>query len=191
MARRRKIDTEEVLDAAERVILRDGATGLSIDAVAKEAGISKSRVVYDYKSKCGILGAMVERTIRAEKAVVEQSLDSFRDSPNPELFARIAAAAQKNRNEDEQAVVLAICAASSNEEAFQKLMREWVGSDLAAVTAGSNRPEASLMAFLALHGFLTIEHFNLCRWSDEERMEILQGIRTIFNSYPEPDPKPK
>lgn len=46
----RKINEDDILDAAERVVVRDGAVGLSIDAVAREASVSKSRVVYDHKS---------------------------------------------------------------------------------------------------------------------------------------------
>lgn len=32
----------------ERVVLWEGAVGLSIDAVAKEAGVSKATVMYDH-----------------------------------------------------------------------------------------------------------------------------------------------
>lgn len=39
MARTRKISENDILDAAERVVLCVGASGLSIDAVAQEAGI--------------------------------------------------------------------------------------------------------------------------------------------------------
>ena len=35
MARTRKISTDDILDAAERVVMRDGAAGLSIGAVAQ------------------------------------------------------------------------------------------------------------------------------------------------------------
>ena len=66
MARLRTIDSDALLDAAERVAIRDGAVGLTIDAVAREAKISKSRVIYDYKSKSGLLQALVERRLRLE-----------------------------------------------------------------------------------------------------------------------------
>ena len=39
LARQRSIDPEAVLDAAERVVIRDGAANLTLDAVAVEAGI--------------------------------------------------------------------------------------------------------------------------------------------------------
>ena len=41
MARPKKITTHEILDAIERVVVKFGVSRLSIDAVAREAGISK------------------------------------------------------------------------------------------------------------------------------------------------------
>ena len=55
MGRKRVIDQEQVLDAAQRVVARDGAARLTLDAVAEEAGISKASVIYDYKSKQALI----------------------------------------------------------------------------------------------------------------------------------------
>ncbi len=73
MARQRKITADDILDATERVILRLGTGGLSIDAVAKEAGVSKSRVVYDHKSKSGLLAALMDRH-HARKSLYRRGL---------------------------------------------------------------------------------------------------------------------
>ena len=42
MGRRRTIDRNAILQAAERVVHRSGAARLTLDAVAAEAGISKA-----------------------------------------------------------------------------------------------------------------------------------------------------
>src|SRR5690606_31627342 len=49
--RPRTIDRDKVLDAAEAVVMRAGAAGLTIDAVAREAGITKGGVQYAFGSK--------------------------------------------------------------------------------------------------------------------------------------------
>ena len=51
MGRKRTIEPDAVLDAAEQVVMRDGAARLTLDAVACAAGISKASVLYDYKTK--------------------------------------------------------------------------------------------------------------------------------------------
>jgi AcrR family transcriptional regulator len=187
MARQRTIDPEDVLRAAERVVLQRGAAGLSIDAVAKEAGISKSHVVYDYKTKSSLLEALVERIIKMDIARVEVAVQKAGAEANPQLMGRIEVAANQAPGGDEQSIVMAVCAAASNEESFQRLMLEWLERDLAAIEGGSDRPEASLMAFLALYGFSTIEYLGFKNWDESKRSRILAAIKTVFASYPEPD----
>src|ERR1044072_3283329 len=52
---------DNLLDAATRVVQRDGAQALTLDAVAKEAEVSKGGLLYHFKSKNDLVQAMVER----------------------------------------------------------------------------------------------------------------------------------
>jgi AcrR family transcriptional regulator len=61
MGRHRTIDRDMVLDVAEDIVLRVGATGLTFDAVAKAAGITKGGLQYCFGSKDDLISAMVER----------------------------------------------------------------------------------------------------------------------------------
>ncbi len=61
MGRRRTIDRDQLLDAAEAVIGREGAAGLTIDAVAKEMGITKGGVQYCFGTKDALIDAIFER----------------------------------------------------------------------------------------------------------------------------------
>jgi AcrR family transcriptional regulator len=47
-----------ILDAAERVVARDGARRLTIDAVVKESGYSKGGVLYNFPSKLDLIKGM-------------------------------------------------------------------------------------------------------------------------------------
>ena len=185
MARHRSITPDEVLDAAERVAIRDGAAALSIDAVAREAGISKSRVVYDYKSKSGLIEAVFSRRIESEKARIAAAVEDAAGSPHPALFGRIAAATELTPD-DERTVLVALAAAMSSEENLQQRMRDWMSEELSAVRAGSARPRAALVAYLALQGFLCTEYCEFHRWTGVERAEILDSIRAVFTSFAEP-----
>jgi AcrR family transcriptional regulator len=178
MARNRTIDTDAVLDAAERVAIRDGAVGLSIDAVAKEAGISKSRVVYDYKSKSGLLQALIERRLRTEDDRILAAIEEHRGSANPELCGRIAAASEVPKDDD-RAIALTICAAMSSEEPLQDMVRKWVGRDIGAVQAGAGNRALALVAYLALHGLMSLEYMDFHRWDPIERDTILNEIRQL------------
>ncbi|WP_440958077.1 TetR/AcrR family transcriptional regulator [Oceanicaulis sp. LC35] len=56
-----KVSTSDlILDAAERVVARDGAH-LTIDAVVKESGFSKGGVLYNFPSKTALIEGMIAR----------------------------------------------------------------------------------------------------------------------------------
>ncbi|MDH6269758.1 AcrR family transcriptional regulator [Rhizobium sp. SG_E_25_P2] len=184
MGKTRKISTDDVLDAAERVVVRLGAVGLSIDEVAREAGISKSRVVYDFKTKSGLLNALVERRIRIDRERVAESVRQQRDSDNPPLFGRLTAAGALT-SDSERAVALAICAASSHDEGVQAQFRQCTADDLTEVTREAKRPRASLVAYLAFYGLTIMEYFDLHQWSEVERAGLLQDIGTMYAAFPE------
>ncbi len=52
---------DRILDAAERVVLREGAGHLTLDKVAAEAGLSKGGVLYHYPTKEDLVRGMVAR----------------------------------------------------------------------------------------------------------------------------------
>lgn len=183
MGRIRKIMKDDILDAAERVVVKLGAAGLSIDAVAQEAGVSKSTVVYDHKSKSALLEALIDRRMKIEIDRQTAEVAKAKDMPHPELFGRIKAAEQGITDAD-RAVSLAISASVSQEEKVQQQMRDWTLADLEAMSNGP-KPEAALMAYLALTGVYVTELFAFHQWTEEERAKILDGVRTIYATYPD------
>ncbi len=52
---------DRLLDAAATVVHRDGAQALTLDAVAKQAAVSKGGLLYHFKSKNDLVQAMIER----------------------------------------------------------------------------------------------------------------------------------
>ena len=189
MSRNRKITPDDILDAVERVVLRLGVAGLSIDAVAKEAGVSKSRVVYDHKSKSALLEALVDRHLEAERIRVQEAVVKCADTPHLELFARIAVA-EPTLSDVDRAVAMAISVAMSNEKLLQSRVKSWTQEEEAAI-ANTDRPVAANVAHLALLGFYWKELSEAHVPDTTERAEILNGIRAIFTSFPEPKmPRP-
>jgi AcrR family transcriptional regulator len=52
-----------LLDAATEVLLRDGAQALTLDAVAKQAQVSKGGLLYHFPSKQALVAGMVDRLV--------------------------------------------------------------------------------------------------------------------------------
>jgi AcrR family transcriptional regulator len=188
MARTRKVESSTILAAAERVVLTQGMSHFSLDAVAREAGISKTRVIYDFKSKTDLIIAMMERQCSKDMEALEEIKSNFKDTPNPELFARMKLA-ERNPDESDQAVAIVVSASLLSEKALQEKMQAWIRDDIEAVTGG-NKPRASLLAYFALMGFCCHEWFGLISFSDSERKAILKDIGTAFLHFPETENEP-
>ncbi len=62
----------KLLDAAAQVLLEQGAQALTLDAVAKRAGVSKGGLLYHFASKHALTAALVDRTVQQfDRALAE------------------------------------------------------------------------------------------------------------------------
>lgn len=75
--RRRERSREEIVDATRRVLLRKGVAGTTLDAVAKEVGLTKAALYYYYPSKDALffelVYGMIERQSHAVHDAVEET----------------------------------------------------------------------------------------------------------------------
>lgn len=74
---------ETILDAARRIIARNGVNNASVQSIADEAGLSKGAVYYHYQGKDYILYDLVDQFLRAAIAPVKKSL--YESGDNEEL----------------------------------------------------------------------------------------------------------
>ena len=70
---------DKILDATERVILRDGPHGLSVDAILLESGMSKGGFFHHFPTKTALLLGLFDRLT---SAVAASAAHSVRDSPD-------------------------------------------------------------------------------------------------------------
>jgi len=68
---------DRLLDAAGTVVHRDGAQALTLDAVAKEAAVSKGGLLYHFKSKADLVQAMVDRWLGQFGTEMEEADEAF------------------------------------------------------------------------------------------------------------------
>jgi AcrR family transcriptional regulator len=180
MGRKRVIDQQAVLDAAERVVGRDGAANLTIDAVAKEAGVNKASVLYDHKSKQALVEAVVDRAFErdnAHHAGIESRLDDPKDRA---IRGRILAAAEPPP-EEFRAVALNLSAALALDEGLRAKMKENQARTISRIEETSPAPRGALLAYLALEGLKFLEHLDFHHFTREERDRVLREINWLVS----------
>ncbi|MGY1617459.1 TetR/AcrR family transcriptional regulator [Geodermatophilus sp. SYSU D00691] len=77
-----------LLDAAARAVLVHGA-GVSLDAVAREAGVSKGGLMHHFRSKDELLGALADDLFERFARAVDDRVDPDDDAPGRRLRAYV------------------------------------------------------------------------------------------------------
>lgn len=185
MGRKRTIEPDAVLDAAEQVVMRDGAARLTLDAVACAAGISKASVLYDYKNKQALIRAVVERRLAAHRACERDAADELGDVADAAIRARLSVASHSLTDED-RAVALGLLASLAQEAELREPIALAYRERLAEVEESSRHPRAGLLAFLALEGLMSLEWLGLHTWAPDERARLISEIGWLVDQNPEP-----
>src|SRR5579863_9282239 len=77
--RRREQSREEILDAARRVLIRSGVAATTLEAVAQEAGMSKTGLYYYFPSKDALLFELVFETLESQAKAVHDAVEQTAD----------------------------------------------------------------------------------------------------------------
>lgn len=72
--RRRDRSREEILEAARKVLLRGGLAGLTLEAVAREAGMSKTGLYYYFSSKDALAFELVYAALEGHAEAVSTAV---------------------------------------------------------------------------------------------------------------------
>jgi AcrR family transcriptional regulator len=180
MGRARVIDRDAVLDAAEKVVSRDGAARLTLDAVALEAGISKASVLYDYKTKQALIKAVIQRRVVRETARLQELIDKQGLVPDAAIHGRIAAASRSVTDAD-RAVALSLVAALAHDVQLREPIQEAYRQQIGEILRTAAHPRSAMLAFLALEGLRLLEWFGLYTWPQNEREQMLREIDRLLH----------
>ena len=183
MGRRRVIDRDAVLDAAQRVVSRDGAAKLTLEAVAAEANISKASVLYDYGTKEALIRAIIEKRVAAETERVETVTAQIGEGADAAIRGRIAAAVRSVSDED-RAVAISLCAAAAHNATLRHPIQEAYRRWIEEIETTSEHPRGALLAFLALEGLTLLEWFGLHAFPPEQRERVLREIDWLRTQSP-------
>ncbi|NEX45836.1 TetR/AcrR family transcriptional regulator [Pseudotabrizicola algicola] len=150
MARPRTIDRETLLDAAERVVTRQGAAALSFASVATEAGLSKASVQSAFGSRDALIDALIGRWMAHEAARFRAML-AEETTPEARLNAHLRCTYEELHNGSGQRVasLLAILASAG---LGSDSLRQWYQARIGDLTATTEAERQRRTAYLAAEG---------------------------------------
>lgn len=167
-----------ILDATERVILRDGLNGASIDAVLREAEISKGGFFHHFASKEALLGAVTERLATLVADEIARAAEADPEPHGRSLRARVAMAFDTPRavRERTRALVLALLVAASESPGVATAARKANTEDVAVAASEGVEAGTALLVLLALDGYFLAESLGTLRLDTATRAALRDSL---------------
>jgi AcrR family transcriptional regulator len=167
---------ERLLDAAERVVVESGATHLTLDAVAKSAGVSKGGLLYHFPSKEALLQGMVTRHFQEVDAEVDKRLASRAGKPSRADIFRERMRVLLELNPGRPGVGVAMLAASADNAEQMAVCRAEYRKLLDEFTKLPGGFEGTAQVLLAVQGLLLAELLHLSPYTPRERSRLVKAL---------------
>lgn len=163
-----------ILDAANRVIMDNGAEGFTLNAVAQEADISKGGLFYHFPSKNHLIQKMIERMI----AMVDSTLaDELIKSDGDYLTAYIRASFKTNSEPDK--ISYALFAAIANDPKLIEPLRSHFFKMQDEIVAAAASPAIGTLIRLSLDGLWLSDLFGFAPPTPTLRAKMLDALLSI------------
>lgn len=164
---------EAMLDAAQDVVLEGGAGKLTLDAVAKRAGVSKGGVMYNFPTKDALLKAMVERLVEHNRHAHAQLTASLPDRPGRSLKAYVMNSVRALDVDDR--VSGALLAALNSDRKLLAPVAEYFNGRFAKLSQDVPFEQAALV-YLATEGLWTQELLQLSPFNARQRAQLVRML---------------
>ncbi len=180
MGRKRTIDRELVLDAAEAVVMKSGAGGLTFQSVADAAGVTKGGLQSCFGTKEGLINALLFRLVAMYAADVLRKTGPD-STPRDRIRAHVLKMAEADDATTARAAGLIAVLVQSRDHLGSG--REWYAKKFNDVNAiGKTDRSRARVAFLATQGLFFVRHFGLTDMTRDEWEENFSSILEVLDA---------
>ena len=182
------------LEAAHAIIARDGPGRLTLDAIAKEAGISKGGLMHQFPSKHAVLKALLERQMEFSSNFHDRYVAAVgAGHRSPHLAAQIAT--MREAATHSSPVAMAFLGAMTEEPGLLELVRKRDAERLVEVKAEARDTDLALLRRAAAHGLALDRLFGLSTLSEREEARLFERLldesQWTAHEKPKPAAKPR
>lgn len=148
-----KTSTELLLQAAQTVILRDGILHMTLDAVAREAGVSKGGLLHYYPNKNALLEGMTSALLETFEAEIEQRMAADPVEQGRFCRAYVAVTLMQETREELALSSALLAAATTVEPQLLMVVRDRYAHWKARALADGMDTDTAALVFFAADGF--------------------------------------
>ena len=173
--RRSAATVDQILDAAEEVLLAHGITGFTLNAVAAQAGITKGGLLYHFRTKNDLERGIEKRFI----AHIEHKLSKLRPATNCFSSAMIAEIWDDWQKGNKRFASLILSAANGH---GSKELQAFGTSLLRRFDARSLMVQQERLSFFAMIGLILADLLKLVEIPEDEAARIHLAIQMLVNN---------
>jgi AcrR family transcriptional regulator len=181
-----------LLEAASRVVLRDGVARLTLDLVAREAGVSKGAVLHYFPTKNALIGAMMQAHMEGFAAELAQTVAA--ETPAPGRWTRAYLKAQFQRRPhdcehphiaNEQKGGAGMLAAVANDPELLSIIRNNLSHWQEQITNDGLDPVHATILRLVVDGIFMTEMVGISPLSPDLRQQVIDRLLEMAQPGPE------
>jgi AcrR family transcriptional regulator len=180
LTRKKEIDRDRILDAAEAVILESGGQNFTLDAVAERAGISKGGLVYSFATKDELVYATLEREVAHFEEAVSRRLAGGPSGPVQQVLAHIEEALEEDDASTQKAAFLVTALVHAPE--MLEPIRRYYRALLDPLRSKSSELREVRHALLAVEGIFLLRGLGFVEVSADEQKSVLLHARDIVKA---------
>ena len=164
-----------VIQAALAIIARDGPARLTLDAIARESGISKGGLMHQFRTKEAVVKALLEHQIEYFQDFSRRYMaENGSAQSEPHLATQIATLREHVARPHSAA--FAILGAMAQEPGLLSITREVDAKMAKAIKAEAADPELATLRWMAARGLALTALFGMCPLSQEERERLFDRL---------------
>ena len=177
LTRKKEIDRDRILDAAEAVILESGGRNFTLDAVAERAGISKGGLVYSFATKDKLVYAALEREVARFQEAVGRRLGDGPIGPAELVLAHIEEVLKEDDASTQKAAFLVTALVHAPE--MLEPVRQYYRALLDPLRSKGGDMHEVRHALLAVEGIFLLRGLGFVEVSAEEQKSVLLHARDV------------
>jgi AcrR family transcriptional regulator len=163
------------LQAALTILARDGPARLTLDAIARESGMSKGGLTHQFPTKEAVLKALLQHQIEHFGEFTARYLaEAGAASAQPQLAAQLATL--REAITQPHSVTLAILGALTQDPGLMSQTREASGKTVDAIKAEAADPQTALVRWAAAQGLVLMTMVGLNPLTDQERGQLFDHL---------------
>ncbi len=173
MSRPKSIDRGLVLDAAERIVVEQGASHLTFESVSREVGVTKGGIQSCFGTKEGLVTAMLKRWGES----YEEAVRHLPDSPSPFQHAKdhVRLTAVAHDLNARSASLLAALMQSKEQLSFA---RGWYARHFEGFDLQSEHGRRARLAFFATEGIFLLRYLGLADIAQSDWDDFFKDVES-------------